>query len=136
MECTRAWNTREVVVIYRKILAGVDGSPTSLKAAQRAVELAKVCGAKVTLISVGEHGRQYVSDAQDRFEGSEVYIDTVVDVGDPADVILETATDGDYDLIVVGNKGMSGVSRFLLGSVPSKISHHSPCDVLIVHTTG
>lgn len=121
---------------YRKILVGVDGSPTSLKAAQRAVELAKEVGAKVTLISVGEHGRQYVSDASDRFEGSGVEIDTVVDTGDPADVILETAQDGEYDLIAVGNKGMSGVSRFLLGSVPSKISHHSPCDVLIVHTTG
>lgn len=121
---------------YKKLLAGVDGSPTSLKAAQRAVELAKATGAKVTLISVGEHGRQHVSDAQDRFEGSGVEIDTIVDVGDPADVILETAADGEYDAIVVGNKGMSGVSRFLLGSVPSKISHHAPCDVIIVHTTG
>ncbi len=121
---------------YRKILVGVDGSSTSLKAAQRAVELAKNLGAKVTLISVGEHGRQYVSDASDRFEGSGVELDTVVDTGDPANVIIETAQDGEYDLIVVGNKGMGGVSRFLLGSVPSKISHHSPCDVLIVHTTG
>lgn len=121
---------------YRKIIVGVDGSSTSLKAAQRAVELAKSQGAKVTLISVGEHGRQIVSDASDRFEGSGVELDTVVDTGDAAAVILETAQDGEYDLIVVGNKGMGGVARFLLGSVPSKISHHSPCDVLIVHTTG
>ena len=36
---------------------------------------------------------------------------------------------------MVGNKGMTGARRFLLGSVPNKISHHSPCDVWIVHTT-
>lgn len=121
--------------MYQKIIVGVDGSPTSMKAAQKAVEIGQAVGAKVTLISVGEHGRQNVSDASDRFDGMEVEIDTVVDTGDPADVILETAEDGGYDLIVVGNRGMTGVQRFLLGSVPSKISHHSPCDVLIIHTT-
>lgn len=121
--------------MYQKILVGVDGSPTSMRAAQHAVELAQSLGAKVTLVSVGEQGRQNVSDASDRFEGTGVEIDTVVDTGDPADVILETAEDGDYDLIIVGNRGMTGAKRFLLGSVPSKISHHSPCDTLIVHTT-
>ena len=39
------------------------------------------------------------------------------------------------DLIVVGNKGMTGAKRFLLGSVPNKVSHHAPCSVLIVRTT-
>ena len=39
------------------------------------------------------------------------------------------------DLIVVGNKGMAGAKRYLLGSVPNKISHHAPCSVLIVRTT-
>lgn len=106
-----------------------------MKAAQQAVDIAKSLEAKVTLISVGEQARQNVSDASDRFEGSGVEIDTVIDTGDPADVILETAEDGQYDLIVVGNRGMTGAKRFLLGSVPSKISHHSPCDTLIIHTT-
>ena len=39
------------------------------------------------------------------------------------------------DLIVVGNKGMTGARRFLLGSVPNKVSHHAPCSVIIVRTT-
>ena len=39
------------------------------------------------------------------------------------------------DLIVVGNKGMTGAKRFLLGSVPNKVSHHAPCSVLIIRTT-
>jgi len=55
--------------------------------------------------------------------------------GDPADAILDVAEETGADLIVVGNKGMTGVSRFLLGSVPNKIAHHAPCDVLIVRTT-
>ncbi len=39
------------------------------------------------------------------------------------------------DLLVVGNKGMTGAKRFLLGSVPNKVSHHAPCSVMIIRTT-
>jgi nucleotide-binding universal stress UspA family protein len=56
--------------------------------------------------------------------------------GDPANALLETAERVGADLLVIGNKGMSGVRRFVLGSVPNKISHHCPCSLLIVHTTG
>ena len=55
--------------------------------------------------------------------------------GDPADAILDVAEEQGADLIVVGNKGMTGAKRFLLGSVPNKISHHAPCSVLIIRTT-
>ena len=55
--------------------------------------------------------------------------------GDPADAILDVAEEIEADLIVVGNKGMTGAKRFLLGSVPNKISHHAPCGVYIVRTT-
>ena len=55
--------------------------------------------------------------------------------GDPADAILDVAEEVGADLIVVGNKGMTGAKRFLLGSVPNKISHHAPCGVYIVRTT-
>ncbi len=54
---------------------------------------------------------------------------------DPAEAIISVAEQRGADLIVVGNKGMVGAGRFLLGSVPNKISHHAPCDVLIVRTT-
>ena len=50
--------------------------------------------------------------------------------GDPADAILDVAEEQGADLIVVGNKGMTGAKRFLLGSVPNKVSHHAPCSVL------
>ena len=55
--------------------------------------------------------------------------------GDPADAILDVAEEIGADLIVVGNKGMTGAKRFLLGSVPNKVSHHAPCSVLIIRTT-
>ena len=55
--------------------------------------------------------------------------------GDPADAILDVAEELGADLIVVGNRGMTGAKRFLLGSVPNKISHHAPCSVMIVRTS-
>ena len=55
--------------------------------------------------------------------------------GDPADAILDVAEETGADLVVVGNKGMTGARRFLLGSVPNKVSHHAPCGVYIVRTT-
>lgn len=54
--------------------------------------------------------------------------------GDPADALCDLAEQVQADLIVVGNRGMSGAKRFVLGSVPNKISHHAPCSVLIAQT--
>ena len=55
--------------------------------------------------------------------------------GDPADAILDVAEETNADLIVVGNKGMTGAKRFLFGSVPNKVSYHAPCSVMIIRTT-
>ena len=62
-------------------------------------------------------------------------VETHAREGDPADAILDVAEEQKADLIVVGNKGMTGAKRFLLGSVPNKISHHAPCSVMIIRTT-
>jgi nucleotide-binding universal stress UspA family protein len=56
--------------------------------------------------------------------------------GEAAEVLINVAEREDADLIVVGNRGMTGPTRFLLGSVPNKVSHNAPCDVLIVKTIG
>jgi nucleotide-binding universal stress UspA family protein len=61
-------------------------------------------------------------------------VDTYARQGDAADAILDVAEEQRVDLIVVGNRGMTGAKRFLLGSVPNKVSHHAPCSVLIVRT--
>jgi nucleotide-binding universal stress UspA family protein len=54
--------------------------------------------------------------------------------GDPAEALIAVAEEQDADLLVVGNRGMSRASRFLLGSVVNKVSHHAPCNVLILRT--
>jgi nucleotide-binding universal stress UspA family protein len=62
-------------------------------------------------------------------------VETFARQGDAADAILDVAEEQQADLVVIGNKGMTGAKRFLLGSVPNKVSHHAPCSVLIVRTT-
>lgn len=53
--------------------------------------------------------------------------------GDPGRVICEMAASWQADIIVVGNRGRSGLSEFFLGSVSNYVMHHAPCSVLVVH---
>ena len=76
-----------------------------------------------------------LSDAADVVREAGLEVETFAREGDPADAILDVAEERGADLIVVGNKGMTGARRFLLGSVPNRVSHHAPCSVLIVRTT-
>ena len=76
-----------------------------------------------------------LEEAADLVRTAGVEVETYARQGDPADAILDVAEETDADLIVVGNKGMTGAKRFLLGSVPNKVSHHAPCSVLIIRTT-
>jgi nucleotide-binding universal stress UspA family protein len=55
--------------------------------------------------------------------------------GDPADALLSLCEQVDADLLVIGNRGMQGARRFLLGSVSSRCAHHAGCSVLIVQTS-
>lgn len=54
--------------------------------------------------------------------------------GSPAEVLLDLAESENFDLIVVGSVGMTGAKRFMLGNVPNRLSHHTPVDILILHT--
>lgn len=76
-----------------------------------------------------------LSGAADIARAAGVKVNTYARQGDPAGAILDVAEEQKSDLVVVGNKGMTGARRFLLGSVPDKISHHAACSVLIIHTT-
>lgn len=123
--------------VYEKILVGTDGSATASIAVDRAVEVAAASNSKLTIMSVGKADRaQAVVDGEVRRHAKAgVDIDTVVAGGDPSTALVELAEKGKYDLVVVGNKGMTGASRFFLGSVPNKVSHHIPTALLIVRTT-
>ena len=70
-----------------------------------------------------------------RHASSGLEIRTETDDGDPASLLVERVERGDVDLLVVGNKGMTGAGRFFLGSVPNKVSHHASVALLIVRTT-
>jgi nucleotide-binding universal stress UspA family protein len=147
--------------MFRSIVVGTDGSQTASEAVRQAVELAKDIGARIHLVSAYEpvssqrlrqEQAQVPGDVQWMVnpredvdatleEAAEAVRDAGVDVeiyarqGDPADAILDVAEETESDLIIVGNKGMTGAKRFLLGSVPNKVSHHAPCSVLIIRTT-
>jgi nucleotide-binding universal stress UspA family protein len=148
--------------MYRSIVVGTDGSDTAKEAVRQAAELAKALGSNVLLVSAYEpvpesrlqqertevpsdvswmvnprEDVQAVLDEEaDRVKSTGVPdVETYAREGDPADAILDVAEEKSADLIVVGNKGMTGARRFLLGSVPNKVSHHAPCNVMIVRTT-
>jgi nucleotide-binding universal stress UspA family protein len=123
--------------VYKRILVGTDGSTTAAKAVDRAVELAKVSGASLTILTagIGERAKEIVDKEAARHADSGVKIETRVDDRDASTALVEVGDEGDYDLLVVGNKGMTGASRFFLGSVPNKVSHHVQRSLLIVRTT-
>lgn len=122
--------------VYDRILVGTDGSTTAARAVDRAVEVAGATGATLTILCAGDGAKaqRVVAEAAARYASAGITIETIAREGDPATVLIEQSDKG-YDLLVVGNKGMSGFSRFVTGSVPNKISHNSPCALLIVHTT-
>jgi nucleotide-binding universal stress UspA family protein len=123
--------------VYARILVGTDGSSTASKAVARAVEVAKSSGARLTIMTAGSEskGRSVVDQAAADHAASGVDIDTLVVEADPVRALIDTAEQG-YDLVVVGNKGMTGVSRFFkVGTVPNKLSHHLPTSLLVVRTT-
>ena len=124
--------------MYERILVGTDGSSTAAKAVDRAVAVAVSSGASLTIFSAGrpERADAVVAAEAARHAGSGVTIATkVVDV-DPVSGLIDEAKSGGFDLLVMGNKGMTGVTRFFrLGSVPNKVTHHLPCSLLIVKTT-
>lgn len=49
-------------------------------------------------------------------------------------MIIKVLETGDVDLVVVGSRGLTSPTRFVLGNVPNAVSHHAPCDVAIIHT--
>jgi len=147
--------------VFASIVVGTDGSESAQEAVRQAVELAARLGATLRIVSayepvpagrLREEGTQVPPDlqwminpredvdatlrnaAEAALEGG-VEAETYARQGDPADAILDVAEEQGADLIVVGNKGMTGARRFLLGSVPNRVSHHAPCSVLIIRTS-
>jgi nucleotide-binding universal stress UspA family protein len=148
--------------VFASIVVGTDGSDTATTAVRYAIDLARELGARLHIVSAYEpvsdqrlrnerievpkdlhwiiNPHEDVLAMLDRaradaeLAGVE-HVETFARLGDAADAILDVAEEQRSDLVVVGNRGMTGAKRFLLGSVPNKVSHHAPCSVLIVRTT-
>jgi nucleotide-binding universal stress UspA family protein len=145
--------------MFESILVGTDGSDAAGAAVDRAVRMAAALGGRLQIVSAYEPVPErrlriervhvptdvqvnmrdevlaLLDAARREAEAAGVTrVETFARVGDAADAILDVAEEQGSDLIVVGNKGMAGATRFLLGSVPNKVSHHAPCSVLIVRT--
>lgn len=146
---------------YGTILVGTDGSASSFRAVDRAALLAADTGATLLLASayhpMPERERLSASDklgdlaykvqgstpADDALRAARERavaagaknIEHLALEGDAVDVLSTIARERSVDLLVVGNRGLNSLAGRILGSVPQNLSHRTPCDVLIVHTT-
>jgi nucleotide-binding universal stress UspA family protein len=145
---------------YQTIMVGTDGSDSSLRAVEKAASLAGDAGAKLVVVcayhpaserevasagdALGEEAYQVVGSAP-----AEATLRTAADIaakagatdvvtnaisGEPVKTLVRSVEDHKVDLLVVGNRGLNTLAGRLLGSVPSDVSRHAHCDVLIVHT--
>ena len=143
--------------MFSSIVVGTDGSEAARSAVNQAIELAGELGARLQVVSAYEpvtdpRQREMLAapaeewlfkarkDVLAMLEEVEAQahaagvgdVETFARQGDAADAILDVAEEQHCDLVIIGNRGLTGAKRFLLGSVPSKVSHHAPCSVLIV----
>ena len=135
------------------VAVGTDGSATAAEAVKVAADMARRFDAELVLISAsraskgsrsGEsvelqwasnptaRAREILVRAEEDARANGLSCRTMIDEGDPADVLVRLATECDADVLVIGNKGMK---RKVLGSVPNTVSHNAGCHVLIVKTT-
>ena len=127
----------------RNLLVAIDGSEQANKALDHAVAIAKKFEARIHLLHVEEAklfglkpefvkklGEEILLEAESRMEG--VRFDKSLKPGSPVEIILKMAWLGDFDLIVMGSRGLSSVKRFLLGSISADVSMHSRRSVMLV----
>lgn len=140
--------------MFQTIVVGTDGSETAEAAVREAADLARGSGAALHLVTafpdphlirerlegsartepvdLREVADELLLRTARQVEGEGLQVHTGAHEGDPAGVLIDAARELGADLIVVGDRGRTGIRRFLLGSVPNKISHHAPCSVMIV----
>jgi len=139
-----------------RILVAIDGSDISMKAADYAFALAKNSGAEILavnvvdlssifkmlprdtkeqLIKIGRlEAKRMLDSVIDRAtqNGTKIKTEIIESSISVADAIIKYAKENNIDLVVVGTRGRSGMSKTLLGSVASKLVTYSPCPVLVV----
>lgn len=127
------------------LLVCTDGSAHSLEALDFSSKLAERIGSNITLLNVQEEklhkaspktaedlGQRILSKTLEIIRGKKLKVSTKLEFGVPSDVIVEVAEKGNYDLIVLGSRGLGLADRFLFGSVTDDVSYKAKCSVLII----
>jgi nucleotide-binding universal stress UspA family protein len=144
---------------YTTIVVGTDGSDSSLRAVDKAGQIAAGSDAKVVVAtayfpqSEDQRAADVLKDdgymmagnapiyailreARERAQqAGATNVEEKAVVGAPVDALVDLADEIKADLLVVGNVGLSTIAGRLLGSVPANVARRSKTDVLIVHTT-
>ncbi len=140
--------------MFEKILLATDGSEHADRAAKAALELAKkLPDAHVTIVHISpsaptrdrlleakfdvlsvlvEKAHHAVIQTELKFRREKLAYRLEVAIGDPADEIVALSEKGNYDLIILGSRGLSSFQELVLGSVSHKVAHHAKCPVMIV----
>ncbi|WP_238887097.1 universal stress protein [Mycobacterium sp. IDR2000157661] len=143
---------------YQTVLVGTDGSDSSLRAVEKAGQIAGT-DAKLVIATAyfpqaeDQRAADVLKDEGYKMSGNApIYailreakerahkvgaqnVEEKAVVGAPVDALVELAEEIKADLLVVGNVGLSTIAGRLLGSVPANVARRSKTDVLIVHTT-
>jgi nucleotide-binding universal stress UspA family protein len=121
-----------------KILVGVDGSEQSKKALAEAVTIAKCFTGSIKAVTVYGKGmenkaEEILSEAKLLLEKEKVEYSTLSILGsNPSRALQSIAKEENFDLIVVGNRGLGGTAALLLGSVSRQVVTDAVCNVLVV----
>jgi nucleotide-binding universal stress UspA family protein len=138
--------------VFEKILVPLDGSEHSLNALEKAIQIAKKFDGKITLINVysvssfrmtpsqvfayvveiRKSGESILAEGQKIVFDEGIQVETLLKEGHIVEEILQKAREGNFDLIVMGARGISKMKEILLGSVSHRVTTHAPCPVLIV----
>jgi nucleotide-binding universal stress UspA family protein len=119
-----AWATR---------LAGAEpGSKVAVISVAAALEASPPIADAVDPSSSLEAHRANLADAGAVLAAAGVQTETILKVGNPAEEIINTGDDGDYDLILIGSTGAHHAMRFLMGSVSDRVARHASRPVLVV----
>jgi nucleotide-binding universal stress UspA family protein len=140
--------------MFTKILVPTDGSDNSYRALEAALVFSEKLGSSISVVNVMEQvpithiesekllnelleaykkeNQEILSKCSDIAHQKGITIKTVLLQGNPAPVILDYIKKENFDLVIMGSRGMGKFKELILGSVSSKIMHHSPCAVMII----
>jgi nucleotide-binding universal stress UspA family protein len=142
------------MLTLKKLLVAFDGSPSSSKAFDFALELSNLCPGpshEICILSVAqppepadlvemdaiidaatEHYEELFKELRQKAAAANVPITTEIAVGHPAEQIVHYATEKGCDMVVLGHRGKSRMEKWLIGSVSKRVTSYAPCTVTIV----